>query len=140
MNMRLLVFLEKRVVVVLNCFVIGSCYIVCGVNFGFLKFMVNVVKNEFCDILRRKVVSFIKFLKSEVEVGKVVSEFEDILMFFYVIGVLDGIYVKIIVLKENKYNFLGKKVFYSVFVLGVVDSNCKFIYVSVGFFGVMSFV
>lgn len=81
MNMWFFVFLEKRVVVVLNCFVIGSCYIVCGVSFGFFKFMVNVVKNEFCDILRWKVVNFIKFLKSEDEVWKVIGGFEDIFVF-----------------------------------------------------------
>lgn len=97
--MRLFVLLEKRVVVVFNRFVIGSCYIVCGIGFGFLKFMVNVVKNEFCDILRRKVVNFIKFFKSEEEILKVIKEFEYILVFLYVVGVLDLIYIRIIVLK-----------------------------------------
>ena len=138
-NMRPSVSLEKRVAVALNRLATGSCYTACGVNFGLPKSTANVVKNEFCDILRRKAASFIKFPKSEVEVGKVVSEFEDISMFPHVIGALDGTHVKIIAPKENKYNFLGKKVFYSVLILGVADSNCKFIHASAGFPGAMSF-
>lgn len=138
-NMRPSVSLEKRVAVALNRLATGSCYTACGVNFGLPKSTANVVKNEFCDILRRKAASFIKFPKTELEVRKIVSEFEDISMFPHVIGALDGTHVKIIAPKENKYDFLGKKVFYSVLVLGVADSNCKFIHASAGCPGAVSF-
>ena len=138
-NMRPSVSLEKRVAVALNRLATGSCYTACGVNFGLPKSTANVVKNEFCDILRRKAASFIKFPKSESEVRKVVGEFEDISIFPHVIGALEGTHIKIIAPKENKYDFLGKKAFYSVLVLGIADSNCKFIHASAGCPGAVSF-
>lgn len=53
-NMRPSVSLEKRVAVALNRLATGSCYTTCGIGFGLPKSTANVVKNEFCDILRRK--------------------------------------------------------------------------------------
>ena len=137
-NMRPSVSLEKRVAVALNRLATGSCYTACGVSFGLPKSTANVVKNEFCDILRRKAANFIKFPKSEGEVRKVIGGFEDISVFPHVAGALDGTHIKIIAPKENKFDFLGKKTFYSVLVLGVADSNCKFIHASAGCPGAVS--
>lgn len=137
-NMRPSVSLEKRVAVALNRLATGSCYTACGVSFGLPKSTANVVKNEFCDILRRKAASFIKFPKSDDEVRKVIGGFEDISVFPQVVGALDGTHIKIIAPKENKYDFLGRKVFYSVLVLGVADSYCKFIHASAGCPGAVS--
>lgn len=131
-NMRPSVSLEKRVAVALNRLATGSCYTACGIGFGLPKSTANVVKNEFCDILRRKAANFIKFPKSEEEVQKVIGEFEHISLFPHVVGALDSTHIKIIAPKQNKYDFLGKKVFYSVLVLGVADSSSKFIHVSAG--------
>ncbi|XP_068673793.1 uncharacterized protein [Montipora capricornis] len=129
-NMRPSVSLEKRVAVALNRLATGSCYTACGIGFGLPKSTANVVKNEFCDILRRKAANFIKFPKSEEEVLKVIKEFEHISVFPHVVGALDSTHIRIIAPKQNKYDFLGKKNFYSVLVLGVADSNSKFIHVS----------
>ena len=137
-NMRPSVSLEKRVAVALNRLATGSCYTACGVSFGLPKSTANVVKNEFCDILRRKAANFIKFPKSDDEVRKVIGGFEDISVFPQVVGALDGTHIKIIAPKENKYDFLGRKVFYSVLVLGVADSHCKFIHASAGCPGAVS--
>lgn len=137
-NMRPSVTLEKRVAVALNRLATGSCYTACGVSFGLPKSTANVVKNEFCDILRRKAANFIKFPKSEDEVRQVLGGFEDISVFPHVAGALDGTHIKIIAPKENKYDFLGRKTFYSVLVLGVADSNCKFIHASAGCPGAVS--
>lgn len=131
-NMRPSVSLEKRVAVALNRLATGSCYTACGIGFGLPKSTANVVKNEFCDILRRKAPNFIKFPKSEAEVQKVIGEFEHISLFPHVAGALDSTHIKIIAPKQNKYEFLGKKNFYSVLVLGVADSNCKFVHISAG--------
>lgn len=137
-NMRPSVTLEKRVAVALNRLATGSCYTACGVSFGLPKSTANVVKNEFCDILRRKAANFIKFPKSEDEVRQVIGGFEDISVFPHVAGALDGTHIKIIAPKENKYDFLGRKTFYSVLVLGVADSNCKFVHASAGCPGAVS--
>lgn len=131
-NMRPSVSLEKRVAVALNRLATGSCYTACGIGFGLPKSTANVVKNEFCDILRRKATNYIKFPNSKEEVQKVIAEFEHISLFPHVAGALDSTHVKIIAPKQNKYDFLGKKNFYSVLVLGVADSNCKFIHISAG--------
>lgn len=131
-NMRPSVSLEKRVAVALNRLATGSCYTACGIGFGLPKSTANVVKNEFCDILRRKAANYIKFPKTEEEVQKVIGEFEHISLFPHVAGALDSTHIKIIAPKQNKYDFLGKKVYYSVLVLGVADSNCKFIHISAG--------
>ena len=131
-NMRPSVSLEKRVAVALNRLATGSCYTACGIGFGLPKSTANVVKNEFCDILRRKAPNFIKFPESEAEVQKVIGEFEHISLFPHVAGALDSTHIKIIAPKQNKYDFLGKKNFYSVLVLGVADSNCKFVHISAG--------
>lgn len=129
-NMRPSVSLEKRVAVALNRLATGSCYTTCGIGFGLPKSTANVVKNEFCDILRRKAASFIAFPKSAGEVRKVIAEFEHVSIFPHVAGALDSTHIRIISPKQNKYDFLGKKNFYSVLVLGVADSNCKFTHVS----------
>lgn len=131
-NMRPSVSLEKRVAVALNRLATGSCYTACGLGYGLPKSTANVVKNEFCDILRRKAVNYIKFPRTEEEAQKVIGEFEHISLFPHVVGALDSTHLKIIAPKQNKYDFLGKKTFYSVFVLGVADSNCRFIHVSAG--------
>ena len=89
-NMRPSVYLEKRVAVALNRLATGSCYTACGVSFGLPKSTANVVKNEFCDILRRKAANFIKFPKSDDEVRRVIGGFEDISVFPQVVGALDG--------------------------------------------------
>lgn len=129
-NMRPSVSLEKRVAVALNRLATGSCYTTCGIGFGLPKSTANVVKNEFCDILRRKAASFIAFPKSAGEVRKAIAEFEHISLFPHVVGALDSTHIKIISPKQNKYDFLGKKNFYSVLVLGTANSNCKFTHVS----------
>ena len=131
-NMRPSVSLEKRVAVALNRLATGSCYTACGLGYGLPKSTANVVKNEFCDILRRKAANYIKFPRTEEEAKKVMGEFERISSFPQVVGALDSTHLKIIAPKQNKYDFLGKKIFYSVLVLGVADSNCKFIHVSAG--------
>jgi len=127
--------LEKRVAVALHRLSTGNSYISTGLNLGLPKSTANMIKNEFCDILRRKAPKFVKFPETEEETEKVIDGFSDKGPFPQVAGAIDGSHIRIKAPIVNAKDYYCRKGFHSVILQGVVDSDGRFMHVSTGYPG-----
>lgn len=81
--------------------------------------------------------NYVRFLCDDRSINDIILGFFCIFNFFNVIGVIDGIYIFIKVLKDDEYFFVNWKFFYFINVMVVCDVSLKFINLVVRWFGLL---
>lgn len=103
--------------------------------FGVLKvFFCNFIKDVFCVIIKSLQGRLIYILKND-ELKFIFEIYREKWGFLMCVGVIDGIYIFIIVLKEDYIDYVNRKGYYSVVMQVVVDCNYFFRDVVIGWLG-----
>ena len=129
------VSVEERVGLALWRLATGNSYRSCGLQFGLGKSTAKSICSEFEQAISNLKDRFIKFPLTIQEIRNKMDEFEESYGIPQIMGAIDGCHIEINAPPDNHEDYFNRKQHYSVNLQGIVDSNLKFIHVTVGYPG-----
>ena len=129
------VSVEERVGLALWRLATGNSYRSCGLQFGLGKSTAKSICSEFEQAVFTLKDRFIKFPLTIQEIRNKMEEFEESYGIPQIMGAIDGCHIEINAPPDNHEDYFNRKQHYSVNLQGIVDSNLKFIHVTVGYPG-----
>ena len=129
------VSMEERVGLALWRLATGNSYRSCGLQFGLGKSTAKSICSEFEQAISNLKDRFIKFPLTIQEIRNKMDEFEESYGIPQIMGAIDGCHIEINAPPDNHEDYFNRKQHYSVNLQGIVDSNLKFIHVTVGYPG-----
>lgn len=129
------VSVEERVGLALWRLATGNSYRSCGLQFGLGKSTAKSICSKFEQAVFTLKDRFIKFPLTIQEIRNKMEEFEESYGIPQIMGAIDGCHIEINAPPDNHEDYFNRKQHYSVNLQGIVDSNLKFIHVTVGYPG-----
>ena len=129
------VSVEERVGLALWRLATGNSYRSCGLQFGLGKSTSKGICSEFEQAISNLKDRFIKFPLTIREIRNKMDEFEESYRIPQIMGAIDGCHIEINAPPDNHEDYFNRKQHYSVNLQVIVDSNLKFIHVTVGYPG-----
>ena len=129
------VSVQERVGLALWRLATGNSYRSCGLQFGLGKSTAKSICSEFEQAIFNLKDRFIKFPLTIQELRNKMDEFEESYGIPQIMGAIDGCHIEINAPPDNHEDYFNRKQHYSVNLQGIVDSNLKFIHVTVGYPG-----
>ncbi|XP_049277298.1 uncharacterized protein LOC125775091 [Anopheles funestus] len=131
-NMRKSLSAKEKLIVTLRYLATGDQYKSLEYSFRISAQAISSFIPEVCDCLVETLRDYVKLPSSPDDWMKIVQGFEDKWNFPHTLGAMDGKHVGIKSPPNSGTNYYNYRKFFSVVLLGVVDSNSNFIFADVG--------